>query len=170
MHGNHCEKRFHTTPKRGLRCFKKFEKVHLVILQDTQRHAGQFMKRSLECTLCFFFRAFWLHSIMTFPRLGGLNEAEGKEWAKKRDGERMEDECFEVCDDSVRNDKETERETAGFTAPRPTCLDLWMSVCPACVCVKDCKRPNSTADLVKLLKAVFGFIQCNDAGHFQWVY
>ena len=37
----------------------------------------------------------------------------------------MEDECVEVCDDSVRNDKETERETAGFTAPRPPCLDLW---------------------------------------------
>lgn len=60
-----------------------------------------------------------------FQGLGGLNEAEGKELAKKRSGERMEAKCVEVCDDSVRNDKETERETAGFTAPRPTCLNLW---------------------------------------------
>lgn len=67
----------------------------------------------------------------------------------------MEDECVEVCDDSVRNDKETERETAGFTAPRPTCLDLWTGVCagPVRVC-KNYKCPNSTADLVKLLKTV----------------
>lgn len=41
--------------------------------------------------------------------------------SKKRDGERMEDEWVEVCDDSVRNDKETERGTSGFTAPRPAC-------------------------------------------------
>lgn len=45
---------------------------------------------------------------------------------KSRQKERWRgDKCVEVCDDSVRNDKETEGETAGFTAPRPTCLDLW---------------------------------------------
>lgn len=46
---------------------------------------------------------------------------------KVRSGQKMEmeDECVEVCDDSVRNDKETERKSAGFTAPRPTYLDLW---------------------------------------------
>lgn len=34
-----------------------------------------------------------------------------------------------MCDDFVRNDKETEEETAGFTAPRPTLADLWTWPC-----------------------------------------
>lgn len=52
--------------------------------------------------------------------MGGLNGAERGSGRKRK----MEDECVEVCDDCVRNPNETGEEAAGFTAPRPTCLDL----------------------------------------------
>lgn len=83
-----------------------------------------------------FFRYSERIQLPLFQGLGGLNEAKGKDWAKKGDAVRMGDKCVEVCDDSVRNDKETERETAGFTAPRPTCLDLWTGACVRCMCVR----------------------------------
>lgn len=97
------------------------KKEEVFIPHKNVKYLNKFEKSALG-----FFKYSDCIQLRLFQGLGRLNEAEGKVWAKKRDGERMEDECVEVCDDSVRNDKETERETAGFTAPRPTCLDLWI--------------------------------------------
>lgn len=45
----------------------------------------------------------------------------------------MEDECVEVCDDCVRNDKETERKDCWFYCTKDDMLGF-MDAC-VCVCV-----------------------------------
>ena len=47
-----------------------------------------------------------------------------------------------MCDDSVRNDKETDGETAGFIAPRPTRVDLWTQAAVHALCVKTTSVPT----------------------------
>lgn len=108
----------------GLKYLNKFEKVHSVILRDSER------KTQVHLVVFLFFSSSSLLTAFNYDFskvwAGWMKLKVGSGQEKKRgDWETVEDECVEVCDDSVRNDKETERETAGFTAPRPPCLDLW---------------------------------------------
>lgn len=81
MHASHSEKSYHT--KCELKYLNKFQKVNSVILQDIQKHAGQFLKRRVEFTLCFFSRYSDSIQLQLFQGLDGLNEAEHKERVKR---------------------------------------------------------------------------------------
>lgn len=111
----------------GWTYFDKSEKVHLVFCRKLRG-----MQNNFSCVASAFNYNF-------SQGLGGLKEAGVRSGQRERDGGRMGDGCVEVCDDSVRNDKETEGETAGFIAPRPTRGFMDKNVC---VCTVYVQRPQ----------------------------
>lgn len=93
---------------------------------------GIFEKILKSCCIFHYFHFFFM--VRT-----GLINAKGKK-------NEQEDKCIEVCDNSVKNDKETRGKTADFTAPRPMCFDLWEQIC-VCTCETSlhcwpCKTPE----------------------------
>ena len=65
----------------GLKYLNKFEKVHSVILRDSERKTQVHLVVFL---FFFFFKSSDCIQLRLFQGLGWLNEAEGREWARKK--------------------------------------------------------------------------------------